>query len=218
MQGPIYEIKPHNSSEPWDRHGIPVAVDLADQRGVCTGAVHLDMPDEALQFPCYSLFLDPANALIIKGKDVEPYRDDKGNEDPQRPTPKKIMTTEDINRRNREMPKGDITIWLPGDKMSKDPAKRAPQPHVTSENVYRELQKIGKATGQSLLHKSINDAVRIGVGQFVKNIGGSAVKEPRPYNCELDGPLTLDNVLSISRHESWGPVTRDDPIVWVTIF
>jgi hypothetical protein len=56
------------------------------------------MPDDALQFPCYALFIDPANALIIKGKDVEPYRDDKGNKNPQRLVPKKIMTTEDINR------------------------------------------------------------------------------------------------------------------------
>lgn len=218
LRGPIYEIKPHSSSEPWDRHGILVAVDLADQRGVCTGTVHLDMPDEALQFPCYALFLDPANALIIKGKDVEPYRDDKGNEDPQRLIPRKIMTTEDINRSNREMPKGNITIWLPGDKTSKDPVKRAPRPRVIPEGVYRKLREIGKAEGRSLLHKSINDAVRIGVGQFVKNYGDSAVRESRPYNHELDGPLTLDNVLSVQGDESWGPVTRNDPIVWVTIF
>ena len=176
------------------------------------------MPDEALQFPCYALFLDPANALIIKGKDVEPYRDDKGNEDPQRLIPKKIMTTEDINRSNREMPKGDITIWLPGDKTSKDPAKRAPRPLVIPEGEYRVLRRIGKAEGRSLLHKSINDAVRIGVGQFVGNYVDSAVREPRLYNRELDGPLTLDNVLSVQGHESWGPVTRNDPIVWVTIF
>ena len=175
------------------------------------------MPDEALQFPCYALFLDPANALIIKGKDVEPYRDGKGNEDPQRLMPKKILTTEDINRSNREMPKGDITIWLPGDRMSKDPAKRTPQPLVIPEDEYRELLKIGKATGRSLLHKSINDAVRIGIGQFEKNHGVSGVKESRPYNRELDGPLTLEKV-SIPGDESWGPVTRNDPIVWVTIF
>lgn len=176
------------------------------------------MPGDPLQFPCYALFIDPANAIIIKGKDVEPYRDDKGNEDPQRLVPKKIMTTEDINRINREIPKGDMTIYLPGDKTSKDPAKRAPRPLVIPEDEYRELRKIGDADGRSLLHKSMNDAVRVGVGEFVKNCSGESVKEPRPYDRELDGPLTLDTVLSVQGNESWGPVTRNDPIVWVTIF
>ena len=70
-----------------------------------------------------------------------------------------------------------------------------------------------------MIHKSINGAVRIGVGEFVKNYGdGLAVKESRPYNREVDGPLTLDNVLNVGGDESWGPVTRNDPIVWVTIF
>jgi len=63
------------------------------------------LPDEPLQFPCYALFLDPANALIIKGKDLWPYRDDKGNEDPEKLVPKGILTTEDINRKIRENPK-----------------------------------------------------------------------------------------------------------------
>ncbi|GAP92189.1 putative heterokaryon incompatibility protein [Rosellinia necatrix] len=215
--GPIYEIKSHNSPEPWDRHGIPVAIEFADHRGVCTGEVYLDMPGEPLQFPCYALFLDPANALIIKGKDTEPYRDDAGNEDQQRLVPKNILTTEDINRSDQEMPKGDTTIWLKGDKTSEDPVVRASQPVVISEETHRKLREYWKVKGQSLYHKPAHAAVRIGVGRFVKRHGHSAAKEPRPYNAELDGPLG-DNVLRVGGDESWGPVTRNDPIVSVTIF
>jgi hypothetical protein len=176
------------------------------------------MPDEVLQFPCYALFLDPANALIIKGKDVGPYRDIKGNEDPQRLVPKAIMTTKDINQSNREIPKGDVTVWIPGNKTSKNPVERAPRPLVIDEEVRRELRKHGDAMDRSLIHKSINDAVRIGVGEFVKNYGDGGVKESRVYNRELEGPLTLDKILNVGGDESWGPVTRNDPIVWVTIF
>ncbi|KAI1814779.1 HET-domain-containing protein [Poronia punctata] len=217
LRGPIYEIKPHKPSGLWERHGIPVAVDFADGRGVSIGAVHLDMPDEPLQFPCYALFLDPANALIIRAKDFEPYRNEKGEEDPRKLVPKKIMTTADVNQVIREIPKGPQTIWLPGDRTSKDPAKRAPRSLVIPEAEYRALR--GMAQGRSLLYKSINDAVRIGVGQFVKNYGGDKdeQEEPRQYDRERDGPLE-DIALRVHSDESWGPVTRNDPIVWVTVF
>jgi hypothetical protein len=86
------------------RHGIPAKVDLGDKRGIRIGAVHLDLPDEPLQFPCYALFLDPAKALIIKGKDLWPYYDDKGNEDTEKLVPKDILTMEDINWKIRENP------------------------------------------------------------------------------------------------------------------
>jgi len=66
-------------------------------------------------------------------------------------------------------------------------------------------EKTGDAEGRSLLHKSMNDAVRLGVGEFVKNYSDESVVEPRHYNRKLFGPLTLDNVLSVQGNESWGP-------------
>ena len=143
------------------------------------------MPDEPPQFPCYALFLDPANALIIKGKDLCPYRDGKGNEYPEKLVPKGILTTEDINRNIRENPK-------------------------LKNGVY----------------KAINDAVRIGVGAFVKNFGKPGRREeedvetkpPRKWDPQVDGELKLEDTLHVIGDESWGPVTKEDQRVWVTIF
>lgn len=192
---------------------------MGDERGFSTGAVHLDMPNEPLTFPCYALFLDPAHALIIKG--VEPQeRQIRSSLGVKFLPSKTIMTTTDVNRRKIEMPTGNVTVWLPGDSSSKDPTKRAPQPTVTTPDVFRELWKMGEADGRTLLHKSDVDAVRIGLGEFVKHDGDPFVKKPPPmkYDRERDGPLTFDKIRSVAGDESWGPVTENDPIVWVTVF
>ncbi|KAK2767497.1 hypothetical protein FQN54_003654 [Arachnomyces sp. PD_36] len=207
IRAPVYEIKSHKPKSTWKRHGIPVEIDLGDERGICIGAIHLDQPDEPLPFPCYALFLDPENALIIRSQDLEPERDSQGNEIAGKLIPKPILTTEDINRSLREPLKELNTFWLRGDENSDDPEKRAPRAvQVPAE----ELRILSEMTGKPYqLHKSLNDAVRIGVGAFLKYREEAEGKKSRPYNREVDGELTLDKVLNVRSGETWGQVPKD---------
>ncbi|OTA97778.1 hypothetical protein M434DRAFT_194620 [Hypoxylon sp. CO27-5] len=93
LQGPIFEVRPHVPKKRWDRHGIPVEIDLEDDRGIATGALHLDVPDESISYPCYALFLDPSKALILRTKDLEPKRNADDTEDPNDLVSKPIPTS-----------------------------------------------------------------------------------------------------------------------------
>ncbi|MBE3041853.1 hypothetical protein IMZ48_04580, partial [Candidatus Bathyarchaeota archaeon] len=48
---------------------------------------------EALEYPCYALFLDPANALILTSTARELHRDASGKEDPERIVPAGQLTS-----------------------------------------------------------------------------------------------------------------------------
>ena len=64
----MYEVKKHYPKKKWVQHGIPVEIDTRDDRGTCVGSLHLDFAqEEGPNFPCYALFLDAGNALILKG-------------------------------------------------------------------------------------------------------------------------------------------------------
>lgn len=80
---------------------------------MCIGAVHLDFPSETLKYPCYALFLDAANALTIRGKDLIPRRDPQGVESL---VPKPILSTTNAIREIFELPKGPQTLWFQGNK------------------------------------------------------------------------------------------------------
>ncbi|KAI1413044.1 HET-domain-containing protein [Hypoxylon sp. FL1857] len=183
IQGPIFEVRPHLPKKRWDRHGIPVEIDLEDDRGISTGALHLDVPDESISYPCYALFLDPSKALILRTKDLEPKINDDGTEDPNTLVSKPIPTCKDINF-----------------NVAKNPEVKG------------------------YTFKALFDVVRIGVGVFVKAAKenpqqkpGEGEKEPEQWDEAKHGKLTLDKILHVSGDESWGPITKDDPIVWVTI-
>ncbi|KAI5853654.1 HET-domain-containing protein [Durotheca rogersii] len=182
IQGPIYQVKPHELKRRWDRHGIPVEIDLEDERGISVGALHLDVPGEEIPYPCFALFLDPAKALILRAKELEPKQNDDGTTDPQTLVPKPILTTSDVNR------------------------NIARSPHM-----------------KNLTFQALFDAVRIGVAVFVKgsadnrNKPETEDKEPELWDEAKHGKLTLDKLTHISGDGSWGPVTKDDAKVWVTI-
>jgi hypothetical protein len=102
LQAPIYEVRPHTPKKAWNRHGIPVSIDLEDNRGVCLGEIHPDLPDEPLEFPCYAVFLDPAHALIVTPIKSEPHSciDSTGNN-----VSNTILTTSEANHFIREDPR-----------------------------------------------------------------------------------------------------------------
>lgn len=180
IQGPVYEVKPHDPKR-WDRHGIPVEIDLEDDRGISIGALHLDLPSEPISYPYYALFLDPSKALILQSKELEPKRNIDGTDVTDTLASKPILTTCDINRNVAQNPQmKDYTF------------------------------------------KAILDAVRVGVGVFVKADKKSLdprgeEKEPEPWDEAKDGKLTLDKILHVSGDESWGPITKEDAKVWVSI-
>ncbi|KAI2601959.1 HET-domain-containing protein [Hypoxylon sp. NC1633] len=184
IQGPIYEVRPHIPKKRWDRHGIPVEIDLEDERGISTGALHLDIQDEDLSYPCYALFLDPSKALILRTKELEPKHDQNGTDGGEILVSKPILTASDVNR-----------------------------------NVARN------PTTKGFTFKAIFDVVRIGVGVFVKSAreedadddAAEGDRAPKRWDEERDGKLTLDKILHVSGDESWGPITKDDPKVWVTM-
>ncbi|RYP91992.1 hypothetical protein DL770_001847 [Monosporascus sp. CRB-9-2] len=193
---PIYEIAAYGPKKPWDRYGIPVKINLGDKHGVCAGAVHLDMPDEPLQFPCYAFFLGPGKALIIKGKELDPYRDASGKDNPNGLVPKSILSTEDVNRYYREPPKGETTVGVKGDENSTDPERRKPREAIISEENHRELWEYWKETRKARMYKATNDAVRIGMGDFLRvRIEDLEVEkqEPVKYDAAVHGELKLED-------------------------
>jgi hypothetical protein len=213
IQGPIYEVQPHEPKVPWERHGIPVEIVLDDERGTCTGAVHLDFPDEPLQFPCYALFLDPGNAFIIRGKELHAYQDEKGNDHLEKLVLKGIMTSEDINRNWRETPKGEVTIEV-----------RAIGPVIISEDENRKLQQHLK--GRSMVHKALNDAVRVGVGEFCEKIryGRQKKKEDccvgcsSPWRAEASGHSASWRRWLLGPNYKRGPESVGDPFFILETF
>lgn len=219
-QAPVYEVQPYEPKQPWPWHGIPVKIDLGDERGVCAGSVHLDMPDEPLQFPCFALFLDPAKALIIKGKDLEPAHDLNRNEGQSKLVPQRILTTADVNRNYRESPKGEQTIWIKGDETSPDPEAREPREVIVSEEVNRRIWEDRRERMKQMTYQSTNDAVRIGLGEFVKTTIEELERKPPPpiaHDLATHGELNLGRVLHAAGDQSWGPITSEDAQIWVKL-
>ncbi|KAI0850272.1 HET-domain-containing protein [Daldinia vernicosa] len=183
IEGPIYEVKPHTPKKRWDRHGIPVEIDLEDDRGISAGSLHLDVPEESISYPCYALFLDPSKALILRTNELEAKRNEDGTNDPDTLVSKPVLTTPDVNRNIAE---------------------------------YSETK--------NLVFQALYQVVRIGVGVFVKEpmknkdqLENQEEKEPELWDEAKQGKLTLDKILHVAGDQSWGPVTKDDPKIWVTI-
>lgn len=163
----MYEVKKHYPKRKWMQHGKPVSINTEDDRGICVGSLHLDLPndDDWSTFPCYALFLDAGNALILQG-----------------PRPK--LLTNDVRRVSAEKP--DFAKYV---------------------------------QGQAIKIQGAADLKRIGVASFVgpKQSLEEPEEEPRVWDEEVDGKLTLDKVISVQAGGSWGPILNDEPKIWVTI-
>ncbi|KXX74812.1 hypothetical protein MMYC01_208653 [Madurella mycetomatis] len=277
---PIYKIEPYEPTNPWEYHGLPVKIDLGDERGVCAGSVHLDYPDEPLPSPCYALFLDPAYAIILKAKDSEPVRDADGCEDLSRLVPKPLLTSGDINRTYCSNQNGDSnddnyddedptgegeTVWLRGDETSADLEARKPQQDVnglqsaargsarrdggiflvaagdaarggasarpvkhdlkTQEVLKQEdMEHVkGDQAEGSISGEDLEDWVTLRVRRedLVKHGNGDQARRPVAGE-DSEGWATMrvraKDIERVGGDQSWGPVTSEDPKVWVTIF
>lgn len=200
-------------------------IDLGDERGRCVGAVHCDFPDEPLTFPCYALFLDPGNALIIRSKSLERHADDQDGMSQSRLVPKRILSTGDLHPSMRRTPKGGVIVWLRNDKMPDKPR----HVQVSDEEFRLFKNRVGGKEGweNSLINES-NHVIRFGVGVFIKEpkeLADEGVKadsagesSSRLYDPKVDGKLTLENVLHVKGDESWGEVTNEDAKIPVAIF
>jgi len=219
-KGPIYEIHPYKPRKEWTRHGIPVSIDLGDERGTCVGAVHCDFADESLEFPCYALFLDPENALIIRSQDREPYKDDQGNMHEDRLVPKRILcttkVTTNISRRMLRTPRESFIVWLRTGR----PGGTGDIVHLSAEEFEKLREQSGAKEGweTSFIDKS-QYVVRVGIGAFAKGwkaLDDEGVDESgsgRSYDPKVDGKL-----LYKEGQQSWGVVTKQDVKIPVAIF
>lgn len=208
MQGPIFEVRPYRPQRKWDRHGVPVAINLGDERGECIGEVHLDLPDAPMEFPCFALFLDPANALIIRARDNEEQPD--GQSRPRRSVPRHILCTTDLAI--RKPPRGSTILWV-GGKSNPDPAKRTPTPvQVMPEEFAKFTASLTQEV--SLVNKN-NHVVRIGVGSFFQD---SWYQSQQPVaSAKESEKLKFEDVRHVEGGDSWGVVTKDDAAIPVQI-
>jgi hypothetical protein len=100
--------------------------------------------------------------------------------------------------------------------MSREANSQVSLVHRSRPAKHRKAQLKG-----AYVFKALSDVIRIGVAAFVINHGKSeegseADGEDKPITMP-EGELDLNDVLYVSGAESWGPVTREDPKVWVTI-
>lgn len=195
-----------------ERHGVPASIDLDDERGECIGSIHLDIPDETLEFPCYAIFIDPANALIIKSKHSESYVDPPSGRTKQRPKP--ILSTTGLARSMRKPPRGSTILWVGGDPNHPDPSLRQSKPvQVTQETLEQVMANFKQQV--SLVNES-NHVMRIGVGSFFKEHNPEG-KPADKYDPKIHGELTPDKLKYVGGDDSWGVVTRDDAVIPVQI-
>lgn len=179
---------------------MPTVIDFGDERGEVHGTVFLDIPGEPLLSPCYALFLDPANAIIIRSKHTRPGSNE----------PAAILSTSSLSTSMRKAKPGTRILWLRGGRVVQ-----------VDQAQYDGL--LSRMEVQSTLVTESNTVVRIGIGQFVKehksDAGGddkgesSSNKDPKVAASDLN----LDDVLHVSGDESWGVVTKEDAWVPVSI-
>jgi hypothetical protein len=104
---------------------------------------------------------------------------------------------------------------------------------LTSNVINLNLARNPTWKGKAMVWKSMADAVRVGIATFVNNVGkkkdgadgdedddeDEEKKKPaRVWDEKVDGPLKLEDILHVSGDQSWGPVTDQDPKVWVGVF
>lgn len=138
-----------------------------------------DVVCEEIVFPCYALFLDPANALILK-----PFGE-------WAPKGGAILTSSWLTQILKDDPK------LKEDHLS--------QPGACA--------------------RSAVDGVRVGVAHFARGPTwyGEASSEKRNektvnYDEKAQENLPVEGLVHVKGDESWGPVTKDDLKVGVTIY
>lgn len=211
-------VKPYRSRRSWRRHGIPITIDLDDERGSWYGEVYLDIRKEQIPFLCYALFLDPANAIIVQSKHLESSKVGQDTRSTQKLVPRNILCTQDLHPNMRRTPEGGTIIWI-----NRDQRSLAVQ---ISDDTYRQLLE---THGNNSLVNEVNHVTRIGIGTLVRKSQAKAEEEeeeeidsdinpPLRWDPAIHGELDPKNVMQVGGDESLGPITKEDAKVPVTIF
>mgnify|MGYP005988541835 CR=1 FL=1 len=204
----------------WPHHGIPAYIDLDDKRGRVFGTVFPDILQEQLPENCYAVFLDPANAIIVRSRQCS---------DGELSAPNRILCTTDLSPNFRKSPRDHIIVWLDGDRVIQ----------VDRAN-YQKI--VDSHQGPTTLVAESSHVVRLGVGSFfedksldndfetksIPNPPKSKPVRPDGNNATLSGTVRIDgkekqiafnpeDVKKVTGDQSWGVITKDDTRVPVSI-
>lgn len=191
-QAPLFEVFPYPKTSSLVKHGIPVYIDLEDERGKSVGTAHPDLSITApLQYPCFALFLDIGTAILVRSTG---------------------RVSEIISKTRPEPPDG---------YSNKDRV-------MTSIDCRRQIEE--NPAAKTSLMKPLFDVERVGLATFTKESGpkdedGFFVEPHAPERRAQKGKkedvdvskLSLEDIKHVSGTASWGPVTAEDPKVWLTV-
>ena len=172
-------MKPYRSRRPWRGHGIPITIDMGDERGSWHGEVYLDIPKEQIPFPCYALFLDLANAIIVQSKHLEPFKDNQNTMPTQNLAARKIFCTQDLHPSKRNTAEGSAIIWI-----NKDQKSVAVQ---VSDDTYRQVLK--RHGGNNSLVNEVNHVTRIGISTLVRRSNAKTEDEVEEMESDTNSPI-----------------------------
>ncbi|KAF2176839.1 HET-domain-containing protein [Zopfia rhizophila CBS 207.26] len=118
IDGPVYEIFPRIPEDKPSAHGRPVEIRFSpgDNRETSPGDLFLDFPDEPIPSPCYALFLDPGNALVLRVRQGRPEikRDEIPGFDVERDAnsiSEKLVTTNSVVEVVKKRPELKGLMW-----------------------------------------------------------------------------------------------------------
>lgn len=146
-------------------------------------------PYATLSYPCYAMFLDPSNAIIVR-------------------------STGRVSKRIRE-------VMSPESLTTLDDSGK-----IMDTPVLRQQLAANPALGKSRSAKPMFDVERIGLADFVRAQGAlnkdgfgvrDVVSEREPAGTISDRKFDPSKVAIATGKDSWGPVTKDDPRLWLTI-
>lgn len=187
---PLYEVFPFAGTSSFVKHGVPVHIDLGDERSKSIGTAYPDSgKNDTLQYPCYAAFLDPANAILLRSI-------------------------------------GRVSKVIAATSPPSEETLRTHRSELLNSALLREMAQEEPSLLKDRISKPLFDVERVGFAEFVRSSGprdddGFPLDDTDP---RLPKPETVDKadfdpdqVELRHGNESWGPVTKDDPRVWLTI-
>lgn len=187
---PLYEVFPFAGTSSFIKHGVPVHINLGDERGKSIGTAYPDSgKKDALQYPCYAAFLDPANAILVRST-------------------------------------GRVSKVIAATSTPSEDTIRNHGGELLNSALLCETAKKEASLLKDRISKPLFNVERVGFAEFVRSSGvcdddGFPFGDTHPRRLKPERVNNAEFVPSKVelRHgnESWGPVTKDDPRVWLTI-
>ena len=127
----------------------------------------------------YALFLDPANAIIVQNKHLEPCKDNQNTKPTQKLAARKIFCNQDLHPSMRKTAEGSAIIWI-----NKDQKSVAVQ---VSDDTYRQVLK--RHGGNNSLANEVNHVTRIGIGTLVRRSNAKTEDEVEEMESDTNSPI-----------------------------